>query len=214
MQGSLHSLKTKADFVNLLNSEGRFWEYCNQATDRISDDELIFKSLLFLEFEDIEQLFDLYPRERCRKIWKERIASQRDYYGIIAFLLGVYFFSDAEESTIGSSVHNDSAVSPSLQELLGVKIFLAYQRNDFADYYDIFRLLENGCDIYKGVDFARRLSGSSVHTKGLVSNLLAPSLFRKRKDSDEGLRVIYSVPSEEIAERISSALVATSKPLV
>lgn len=89
----LNILKSKSDLVNYLNKNGYFWERCNMATESVPDDELILKSLLSLEFEDMPQLFNIYGYEHCKQIWKERIASApKDYYGIISWLLEVFFF--------------------------------------------------------------------------------------------------------------------------
>lgn len=48
----LNDLSSKALLVNYLNEKGRFWEYCNHASETIPDDQLIMKSLLSLEFEE------------------------------------------------------------------------------------------------------------------------------------------------------------------
>lgn len=88
----LNNLSSKAQLVNYLNSTGRFWEYCNQASENISDDQLIYKSLLYLEFEDMNQLFDLYGKDRCKKVFEQQIKSKGKYYSNISFLLESLMF--------------------------------------------------------------------------------------------------------------------------
>lgn len=89
----LNQFNSKNDIVTYLNKNGYFWEYSNKVTSSISDDELILKSLLYLEFEDMQQLFDLYGFQRCKNIWKANIESApKEYYGIIARMLKIYFF--------------------------------------------------------------------------------------------------------------------------
>lgn len=85
-------LNTKADIISYLNKTGKFWEYCNKATTSVSDDMLIEKSLLYLEFEDMPQLFNLYGKERCEQIFIKNIKSKGKYYSNISFLLESLFF--------------------------------------------------------------------------------------------------------------------------
>jgi len=88
----LNNLSSKAQLVNYLNATGRFWEYCNHASENISDDQLICKSLLYLEFEDMNQLFELYGKDRCRQIFEQQIKSKGKYYSNISFLLESLIF--------------------------------------------------------------------------------------------------------------------------
>lgn len=88
----LNDLSSKAQLVHHLNATGRFWEYCNHASESISDDLLICKSLLYLEFEDMSQLFDLYGKDRCKKVFEQQIKSKGKYYSNISFLLESLIF--------------------------------------------------------------------------------------------------------------------------
>jgi len=88
----LNNLSSKARLVNYLNSTGRFWEYCNHASVDVSDDQLICKSLLYLEFEDMSQLFDLYGKDRCKQVFEQQIKSKGKYYSNISFLLESLMF--------------------------------------------------------------------------------------------------------------------------
>lgn len=90
----IHVLNSKKDFVSYLNRHGRFWECGNNASADIADDIVIEKSLLFLEFEDIPQLFSLYGRDKCWEIFNAKIKSQGDYYSNISFALENIFFKD------------------------------------------------------------------------------------------------------------------------
>lgn len=88
----LNDLSSKALLVEYLNEKGRFWEYCNHASVSIPDDQLIMKSLLSLEFEDMSQLFALFGYDRCRQVFEQQIQSKGDYYSNISFLLKALFF--------------------------------------------------------------------------------------------------------------------------
>jgi len=84
--------ETKEQLVQYLNEKGRFWEYANHASSDISDVILITKSLLYLEFEDIPQLFALYGYEKCKEVFNREIKSKGKYYSNISFLLEACFF--------------------------------------------------------------------------------------------------------------------------
>jgi len=88
----INILSSKAQLVNYLNANGRFWEYCNHASENISDEQLIYKSLIYLEFEDMNQLFELYGKERCRQVFEKQIKSQGKYYSNLSFLLESLIF--------------------------------------------------------------------------------------------------------------------------
>lgn len=88
----LNSISSKAQLVHYLNATGRLWEYCNRATVNIPDDQLIQKALLYLEFEDMEQLFDLYGIDTCRRVFEQQIKSKGKYYSNISFLLEAVVF--------------------------------------------------------------------------------------------------------------------------
>lgn len=94
----INKFKTKEDIVNYLNVHGYFWDLCNKADENVSDDYLIFKALLFLEFEDMQQLFDIYEKERCHKIWEEQIENAGDYYDVISPMLKAFFFNEPKQS--------------------------------------------------------------------------------------------------------------------
>ena len=88
----LNDLSSKALLVAYLNASGRFWEYCNHASEDISDDQLIEKSLLYLEFEDMQQLFALFGYEKCKQVFEQNIKSKGSYYSNISFLLESLMF--------------------------------------------------------------------------------------------------------------------------
>ncbi len=73
-----------------LEQMGCLWSYNKGAQP---DDELLIeKALLYLEFEDLHKLSDLYPMKQIQEVWRNRLVSQGDYYGIINWLLAVMFF--------------------------------------------------------------------------------------------------------------------------
>ena len=73
-----------------LEQMGCLWSYAKDA--KLDDDLLIEKALLYLEFEDLHKLSALYPMRRIQNVWRQRLVTQGEYYGIINWLLAVMFF--------------------------------------------------------------------------------------------------------------------------
>ena len=78
-----------------LEQSGCLWSYAKNPNN-IDDNLLIEKALLYLEFEDLHKLCELYPLKQIQRVWRERLVSQGDYYGIINWLLAVMFFDIKE----------------------------------------------------------------------------------------------------------------------
>lgn len=74
-----------------LEKMGCVWSYTKGA-QTVDDNLLIEKALLYLEFEDLHKLRELYPMSQLRSVWRTRLVSQGDYYGIINWLLAAMFF--------------------------------------------------------------------------------------------------------------------------
>lgn len=93
----LNKFESKKDIVHYLNSTGKFWEYCNDASEDISDEEVIEKGLLYLEFEDMEQMFDIFGKKRCKAVFENNLEKTKSSYNnIIVFLLRNLFFKKDE----------------------------------------------------------------------------------------------------------------------
>ena len=69
---------------------GCLWSYDKDAS--FNDDLLIEKALLYLEFEELYKLEELYPKDKLKTVWRERLVSQGAYYDIINWLLAAMFF--------------------------------------------------------------------------------------------------------------------------
>ena len=89
--------------------------------------------------------------------------------------------------------------TPTLQELLGMKVYALCVRTVFRDYYDIYCLLNTGCNLDEAVSYASYLSRHTIRSKTMYTRLLSPQLFRKDEDF---LRMApqYNVSSEEIRD--------------
>ena len=99
---------------------------------------------------------------------------------------------------LGKGFVYNNIVTPSLQELLGMKLFTIAVRSAFRDYYDIYALLKEGYDLAKGVDYAGRFSRHSIHSKFIYSILLNENYFHKPAEFTL-LEPKYDVTTADIA---------------
>ena len=88
--------------------------------------------------------------------------------------------------------HNNLKI-PTLQELLGMKVYAICVRTVFRDYYDIYCLLKAGCDLTEAVSYASYLSRHTIRSKAMYTKLLSHQLFRKDED------FLRMSPSEDIS---------------
>ena len=77
--------------VRLLDQK-RFWSYGMQDVVEVPDEILIEKTLLYLDIDDINLLFWLFPARKIKQVWLNRLVVQGDYYGRLnKFLAWMYF---------------------------------------------------------------------------------------------------------------------------
>lgn len=75
-----------------LKKENCFWSYDVSKMMSISDESLIEHVLLYLDIEDINQLFLLFGYKKVKRVWLDRVASE-------THLLQVpYIFQDHESA--------------------------------------------------------------------------------------------------------------------
>jgi len=123
-----------------------------------------------------------------------------------------FFRPENPVPSLGLGYCRGNLKTPSLQELLGMKMFVATQRNVFRDYYDIYSLLESGCSFSDGLKYALDFSRHSLHTKTILSTLLTPALFPKEPDFDKNLQPLHIVTPEDICNRIRCEILKLSNP--
>ena len=109
-----------------------------------------------------------------------------------------FFRPENSVPELGKGFVYNNIVTPSLQELLGMKLFTIAVRSAFRDYYDIYALLKEGYDLAKGVEYAGKFSRHTIHSKFIYSILLNENYFSKPKDFSL-LEPKYDISTEEIA---------------
>jgi hypothetical protein len=88
-----HIEQLKINLSKKLADDGYLWSYKKEDGNILSDDELIEKSLVHLEFEDMYLLFDIFPYKKVKQIWIDKLIVQNEYYNILNKLLAVFFFN-------------------------------------------------------------------------------------------------------------------------
>ena len=99
---------------------------------------------------------------------------------------------------LGKGFIYNNIVTPSLQELLGMKLFTITVRSAYRDYYDIYALLKENYDLAKGVEYAGKFSRHTIHSKFIYSILLNENYFSK----PEGFSLLepkYDISTTEIS---------------
>lgn len=93
-EDSVHNYKQKLkrELVGRLLNVNAFWSYANVSADNIPDEELIEKTFIHLDLNDIAGLFELYSRDYIRKVWREKMAIQGDYLFNLNILIALYYF--------------------------------------------------------------------------------------------------------------------------
>lgn len=112
-----------------------------------------------------------------------------------------FFSPENSVPELGKGFVYNNIVTPSLQELLGMKLFTIAVRSAFRDYYDIYALLKDGYDLAKGVEYAGKFSRHTIHSKFIYSILLNENYFHK-PESFALLEPKYDVSTKDIAEFI------------
>ncbi|MBP3350473.1 MAG: helix-turn-helix transcriptional regulator [Bacteroidaceae bacterium] len=80
----------------VLVSKNAFWSYKVDSFGSIPDEELIEKCFTQLDIDDIDLLFELFPRKRILQVWRERMAIQGEYMQMLNIMIAMYYFGIKE----------------------------------------------------------------------------------------------------------------------
>lgn len=91
MRDSDKIIEKKKALTQYLDDMGALWSYRIGLDTILSDIELVVKSLTYLELEEMDLLFDIFPYETVRYVWiKEMLPS--DYNIILNKILAYLIF--------------------------------------------------------------------------------------------------------------------------
>ena len=87
--------KIRQSLFRKLKRENAFWSYNPKSvTLRNCDDEtLIYKTLVHLDIEEIDQLFCIYDKAKIQEVWEKELCIQGDYYRRLNKFLAYYYFN-------------------------------------------------------------------------------------------------------------------------
>lgn len=75
-----------------LVAKNAFWSYNINSFSDIPDNELIEKCFTVLDMDDIELMFELYPRKQIMKVWREQMAIQGEYMRMLNIMIAMYWY--------------------------------------------------------------------------------------------------------------------------
>jgi hypothetical protein len=70
-----------------------FWSFQKKSVKELSDWNLIKYVLLHLDIEDIDFLFQLYPKKKIKQVWAEELVSQGDYLISMNICFALLYFN-------------------------------------------------------------------------------------------------------------------------
>ena len=85
-------IELKKELLEMLRKQGAFWSYDPNKLDLLSDEIIMEKGLIHTELEDMDLLFSVYPKKELKRIWRERLVSHPDRYGILNLILAAKVF--------------------------------------------------------------------------------------------------------------------------
>lgn len=86
-------MKQEEMLIKKLIEKNSFWSYdLSKEREEIPDDFLIEKTLIYLDIEDINLLFNVFSLKKIKKVWKENMIPQDEYYHSLNRLLAWMYF--------------------------------------------------------------------------------------------------------------------------
>ncbi len=79
-----------------LVAKNAFWSFDVKSFDDIPDEELIEKCFTVLDMDDIDLMFEIFPRKRILQVWRERMAIQGEYMQMLNIMIAMYYFGIKE----------------------------------------------------------------------------------------------------------------------
>lgn len=83
---------SKDILIRKLLDQKSFWSFDMLYNQQVPDDILIEKTFLYLDIEDINLLFKIYPIKRIKQVWIDRLVVQGSYYARLNKLIAWLYF--------------------------------------------------------------------------------------------------------------------------
>lgn len=69
-----------------------FWSFEKKSCRNLSDTDLIKYVMTYLDLDDIQLLFKIYPRKRIKQVWLDELVPQGDYLISMNLCFALLFF--------------------------------------------------------------------------------------------------------------------------
>lgn len=87
------NMNVREHIVDKLIAAGGFWSYDKKSVrEHISDEQLIEATLERLDLDDIDLLFDIFPMQKIKAVWRQSMVIQNDYYYSLNRFFAWYYF--------------------------------------------------------------------------------------------------------------------------
>ena len=73
-------INIRKELFQKLKEENAFWSYNMECVEDINDRMLIVKTLVHLDLNEIDKLFEIFSFEKVKKVWREELAISGEYY--------------------------------------------------------------------------------------------------------------------------------------
>ena len=82
----------RSNLLKRLKQENCLWSYNNDSIQSVPDDMLVELVMLYLDIDDINQLFCIMTRQEVKRAWVKNVVSQGErYYQLNTFYAWYYF---------------------------------------------------------------------------------------------------------------------------
>ena len=86
-------MNVREHIVDKLIASGGFWSYDEKSVrENMSDEQLIEAVLEKLDIDDIDLLFHIFPKNKIKAVWRERMVIQNDFYYSLNRFFAWYYF--------------------------------------------------------------------------------------------------------------------------
>ena len=82
----------KQYLIDRLSEANAFWSYTQDSIQDVPDDLLVELTMLYLDLEDIDRLFDLYTFKQVKRAWIDNVVVQGERYYVLNKFFAWYYF--------------------------------------------------------------------------------------------------------------------------
>ncbi len=117
------------------------------------------------------------------------------------------FYANPNYSPVKDEIHliNNLRLAD-LESIGAMKMEVLLRRSKFRDYYDLYSLIEYGCNLQNMIDLALKYSGHKLKSKNLLA-LLTRSDHFVEDTNFKTLNPIYTITAKDIEERLKEELI-------